>query len=100
MSISIFIFMSTDYRQRLRLSTDFLKLFFGFAENFVLTDLAHTADVVFLDTEGIAKTVGPFTAGDARATSNRERASATQIAEADVVQSDRHALRFHWEQSI
>jgi hypothetical protein len=73
------------------------RLFFVFHENFVLTFLAHTADVVFLDTEGIAKTVGPFTAGDARATSNRERASATQIAEADVVQSDRHALRFHWE---
>jgi len=62
-----------------------------------LTFLAHTADVVFLDAERVAEDVSPFAAGDAGASSNRERASATQIAEADVVESDRHVLRFHWE---
>lgn len=73
------------------------RLFFVFHENFVLTFLAHTADVVFLDAERVAEDVSPFAAGDAGSTSNRERASATQIAEADVVESDRHVLRFHWE---
>ena len=73
------------------------RLFFVFHENFVLTFLAHTADVVFLDAQGVAEKVGAFSTGDAGATSNRERASATQIAEAEIVESDRHVLRFHWE---
>lgn len=61
-----------------------------FAKNFVLTFLAHTADVVFLDAERVAENVSPFSTGDAGATSNRERASATQAAEADVVQCGGH----------
>jgi len=76
------------------------RLFFVFDENFVLTFLAHTADIVLLDAERVAENVSPFSTGDTGATSNRERASATQIAEADIVESDGHALRFHWEQSI
>ena len=66
------------------------RLFFVFHENFVLTFLAHPADVVLLDADGIAENVSPFSTGDAGATSNRERASATQIAEADVVQCGGH----------
>ena len=89
--------MPTGYRKRLRLSTDFLKLFFGFAENFVLTDLAHTADVVLFHRERVAEKVGAFAAGDARATCNRQRASAANRVEADVVEGDRHLLRFHYE---
>jgi hypothetical protein len=71
------------------------RLFFVFHENFVLTFLAHPADVVLLDTERVAEDISPLAAGDAGSTSNGERASATQIAEANVVESDRHALRFH-----
>lgn len=66
------------------------RLFFVFHENFVLTFLAHTADVVFLDAERVAEDVSAFAASDARATSNGERASATQIAEADVVECGGH----------
>lgn len=66
------------------------RLFFVFHENFVLTFLAHTADVVFLDAERVAEDVSPFAAGDAGATSNGERASATQAAEADVVECGGH----------
>lgn len=66
------------------------RLFFVFHENFVLTFLAHPADVVLLDAERIAENVSPFSTGDAGATSNRERASATQIAEADVVECGGH----------
>ena len=68
-----------------------------FAKNFVLTFLAHTADVVLFHRERVAEDVSPFAAGDARATSNRQRASATEIAEAEIVESHRHVLRFHWE---
>ena len=68
-----------------------------FAKNFVLTFLAHTADVVFLDAERVAENVSPFSTGDAGATNNGERASATEIAEAEIVESGRHVLRFHWE---
>ena len=75
----------------------FFDFLFSLDENFVLTNLAHTADVIFLDAERVAEKVGAFAASDAGATSNRERASATEIAEADVVESDRHVLRFHWE---
>ena len=66
------------------------RLFFVFHENFVLTFLAHPADVVLLDADGIAEDVSAFAASDARATSNGERASATQIAEADVVECGGH----------
>ena len=66
------------------------RLFFVFHENFVLTFLAHTADMVFLDAERVAEDVSAFSTGDAGATSNRERASATQIAEADVVECGGH----------
>jgi len=76
------------------------RLFFVFHENFVLTFLAHPADVVLLDADGIAEDVCAFTAGDARATCNRERASATEVAEADVVEFVDHLLCFHWEQII
>jgi len=66
------------------------RLFFVFHENFVLTFLAHAADVVLLDAQRVAENVSPFSTGDAGATSNRERASATQAAEADVVQCGGH----------
>ena len=66
------------------------RLFFAFDENFVLTFLAHAADVVFLDAERVAENVSAFSTGDAGSTSNRERASATQIAEADVVECGGH----------
>lgn len=61
-----------------------------FAKNFVLTFLAHTADVVFLDAERVAENVSPFSTGDAGAINNGERASATEIAEADVVECGDH----------
>ena len=73
------------------------RLFFVFHENFVLTFLAHTADVVFLDAQGVAEKIGAFAASDARATSNGERASASQIAEADVVECGDHVFCFHYE---
>ena len=73
------------------------RLFFVFDENFVLTFLAHPADVVLLDAERIAEDVSPFSTGDARATCNRERASATEVAKADVVEFVDHLLCFHWE---
>ena len=66
------------------------RLFFGFDENFVLTFLTHPADVVFLDAERVTEDVGAFSTGDARATRNRERPSAAQIAEADVVECGGH----------
>jgi len=66
------------------------RLFFVFDENFVLTFLAHPADVILLDADGVAENVSPFSTGDARATSNRERPSAAQIAEADVVECGGH----------
>ena len=66
------------------------RLFFVFHENFVLTFLAHTADVVLLHAEGVAEDISPFSTGDAGATSDGERASATQIAEADVVECGGH----------
>ena len=68
----------------------FFDFLFSLDENFVLTNLAHTADVIFLDAERVAEKVGAFAASDARASSNRERASATEIAEADVVQCGGH----------
>lgn len=61
-----------------------------FAKNFVLTFLAHTADMVFLDAERVAENVSPFSTGDAGAINNGGRASATEIAEADVVQCGDH----------
>ena len=73
------------------------RLFFGFDENFVLTFLAHPADVILLDADGVAENVSPFSTGDARATRNRERASATEVAQADVVEFVDHLLCFHWE---
>jgi len=73
------------------------RLFFVFHENFVLTFLAHTADVVLFHAERVAEDIGAFAAGDAGATSDGERASATEIAEAEIVESHRHVLRFHWE---
>ena len=66
------------------------QLFFVFDENFVLTNLAHTADVVLLHTERVAEKVGAFAASDASTGSNGERASAAQIAEADVVECGGH----------
>ena len=66
------------------------RLFFVFHENFVLTFLAHTADVVLFHAERVAEDVSPFSTGDAGATSDGERASATEIAEADVVQCGGH----------
>ena len=68
----------------------FFDFLFSLDENFVLTNLAHTADVIFLDAQGVAEKVGAFAAGDAGASSNRERASATEIAEADVVECGGH----------
>ena len=76
---------------------EFFDFLFGFHENFVLTDLAHTADVVLFHAERVAEKVGAFAAGDARATCNRQRASAANRVEADVVEGDRHLLRFHYE---
>lgn len=70
-----------------------------FAKNFVLTFLAHTADVVFLDAQGVAEKIGAFAASDARATNNGERTSAANPAEveADGVECGGHLLRFHYE---
>ena len=68
----------------------FFDFLFSLDENFILTNLAHTADVVFLDAQGVAEKIGAFAASDARATSNCERASAAQIAEADVVECGDH----------
>ena len=76
---------------------EFFDFLFGFHEDFVLTDLAHTADVVLFHRERVAEKVGAFAASDARATSNGERTSAAQIAEADVVECGGHLLRFHYE---
>ena len=75
----------------------FFDFLFSLDENFVLTNLAHTADVIFLDAERVAEKIGAFAASDARATSNGERASATQIAEADVVECGDHVFCFHYE---
>lgn len=75
----------------------FFDFLFSLDENFVLTNLAHTADVVLFHAERVAEDVSPFAASDARATSNGERASATQISEADVVECGGHLLRFHYE---
>lgn len=75
-------------------------LFEVFDENFVLTSLTHSADVVLLDADGVAENVSPFSTGDAGATSNRERPSATEVAQADVVEFVSHLLCFHWEKSI
>ena len=61
-----------------------------FAKNFVLTFLAHTADVVFLDAERVAENVSPFSTGDAGATNNGERAITTEIAEAAVFEFGDH----------
>ena len=72
-------------------------LFALFDENFVLTNLTHSADIVLLDADGVAEDVGAFSTGDARATRNRERASATEVAQADVVEFVDHLLCFHWE---
>ena len=66
------------------------RLFFVFHENFVLTFLAHTADVVLFHAERVAEDVSPFSTGDAGATSDGERTSATEIAEADVIQCGGH----------
>ena len=66
------------------------RLFFVFHENFVLTFLAHTADIVLFHAERVAEDISPFAAGHAGATSNGERASATQIAKADVVECGGH----------
>lgn len=66
------------------------RLFFVFHENFVLTFLAHAADAVLFHAERVAEDISPFSTGDAGASSNRERASATQAAEADVVQCGGH----------
>jgi hypothetical protein len=76
---------------------EFFDFLLSLDENFILTNLAHTADVIFLDAQGIAEKVGAFAASDARATSNGERTSAAQIAEADVVECGGHLLRFHYE---
>ena len=92
--------MSTDYRQRLRLSTDFLKLFFGFAENLVLTGLTHSADSELLFREFVLESVGASTADDARATRDWERASATEVREGDVVELVDHVFSFHRWKSI
>ena len=75
----------------------FFDFLFSLDENFVLTNLAHTADVIFLDAQGVAEKVGAFAASDARATSNGERASASQAAEADVVECGDHVFCFHYE---
>lgn len=66
------------------------RLFFVFDENFVLTFLTHPADVILFHAERVAENVGAFSTGDAGSTSNRERASAAQIAEADVVKCGDH----------
>ena len=77
MSISIFIFMSTDYRERWRSSTDFFKkkypfrgltLLFRLAENLVLTGLTHSANSELLFGKSVLESVGASTTDDARAT--------------------------------
>ena len=68
----------------------FFDFLFGFHEDFVLTNLAHTADVVLLHAERVAEKVGAFTTGDARATCDCQRASAANRVEADVVECDDH----------
>ena len=68
----------------------FFDFLFSLDENFVLTNLAHTADVILLDAQGVAEKVGAFAASDASTGSNGERASAAQIAEADVVECGGH----------
>ena len=75
----------------------FFDFLFSLDENFILTNLAHTADVIFLDAQGVAEKVGAFAASDASAGSNGERASAAQIAEADVVECGDHVFCFHYE---
>ena len=75
----------------------FFDFLFSLDENFILTNLAHTADVIFLDAERVAEKVGAFAASDASTGSNRKRASAAQIAEADVVECRCHVFCFHYE---
>ena len=75
----------------------FFDFLFSLDENFVLTNLAHTADVILLDALGVAEKVGAFAASDASTGSNGERASASQIAEADVVECGDHVFCFHYE---
>ena len=75
----------------------FFDFLFSLDENFVLTNLAHTADVILLDAERVAEKVGAFAASDASTGSNGERASAAQIAEADVVECGDHVFCFHYE---
>ena len=75
----------------------FFDFLFSLDENFVLTNLAHTADVILLDAQGVAEKVGAFAASDASAGCNRKRASAAQIAEADVVECGDHVFCFHYE---
>ena len=97
MSISIFIFMPTGYRKRWWLSTDFLKLFFGFAENLVLTGLTHSADSELFFGKSVLESVGASTTDDARASCDGKRASASEVAEGDVVEFVDDLLRFHCE---
>jgi len=75
----------------------FFDFLFSLDENFILTNLAHTADVILLDAQGVAEKVGAFAASDASASRNRKRASAAQIAEADVVECGDHVFCFHYE---
>ena len=70
-------------------------LFFGFAENRVLTSLTHSADSELLFGESVLESVGATTAGDARATCDGERASASEVGEGDVVELVDHVLCFH-----
>lgn len=70
-------------------------LFFGFAENLVLTSLAHSANSKLLFGERVLESVGATTTNDARATCDGERASASEVGEGDAVEFVDHVLCFH-----
>ena len=76
----------------------FFDFLFSLDENFVLTNLAHTADSELLFGKSVLESVGASTTNDARATCDGERASATEVAEGDFVELVDHVLRFHREQ--
>ena len=70
-------------------------LFFRFAENLVLTSLAHSANSKLLFGERVLESVGATTTNDARATCDGERASASEVGEGDAVEFVDHVLCFH-----
>ena len=70
-------------------------LFFQFAESQVLTGLTHSTDSVFLDAESVTELGGGFSAGDARATCESQRAGPPEGVEGDFVEAHFHHLTFH-----